>query len=98
MNASLIQNDSSRHLYQYLYASCLLQNTVQALLERGGSSSFAYGLGVEQFSKEDKRATTNVQNGLFLFFFSLFYSLLSLLEQNPLNLKEKSWGKFSEKL
>ena len=49
-------------------------NSASCLLRKGGSGGFSF-----QFSEEDKRATTNVQNGLvliFLFSFILFYSLL----------------------
>ena len=53
------------------------------------------------WSEEDKRATTNVQNGLvffFLFSFILFYSLWTQTVVKPLNSKRKSWRKNSEKL
>ena len=52
-------------------------------------------------SEEDKRATTNVQNGLvffFLFSFVIFSSLLTKTVVKPLNSKKKSWRKNSEKL
>ena len=51
--------------------------------------------------EEDKRATTNVQNGLvffFLFSFIIFSSLLTKTVVKPLNAKKKSWRENSEKL
>ena len=52
-------------------------------------------------SEEDKRATTNVQNGLvffFLFSFILFSYFWTKTAVKPLNSKNKSWRKNSEKL
>ena len=56
---------------------------------------------VRKKSEEDKRATTNVQNGLvffFLFSFILFYYLCTKTAVKPLNSQKKSWRKNSEKL
>ena len=56
---------------------------------------------IMQVSEEDKRATTNVQNGLvflFLFSFILFSYLWTKTAVKPLNSKKKSWRKNSEKL
>ena len=51
--------------------------------------------------EEDKRATTNVQNGLVFFFsfsFIIFSSLWTKTVVKPLDSKRKSWRKNSEKL
>ena len=51
--------------------------------------------------EEDKRATTNVQNGLVFFSsfsFIIFSSLCTKTVVKPLNSKKKSWRKNDEKL
>ena len=47
-------------------------------------------------SEEDKRATTNVQNGLVFSSYSPLFSFISLLEQKPLILRESPGGGSSE--
>ena len=52
-------------------------------------------------SEEDKRATTNVQNGLVLFFLFSFLSFSYFFTRTavkPLDSKKKLWRKNSEKL
>ena len=62
--------------------------------------SLSWAVQFLQSSEEDKRATTNAQNGLVLFFFFsfiLFSSLWAKTVVKPLNSKKKSWRISSKK-
>ena len=63
----------------------------------GGGNCESRDNGETVLSEEDKRATTNVHNGLVFSFYYLFVSLNSN-SRETLNSKRKSWRKSSDKL